>query len=67
MSVGINRRGERNGRAKLTWRIVERLRKIYRKGKPWQKNPMAVLNLAIKHDVNHGTMWSALSGKSWQR
>lgn len=67
MSIGINRIGERNGRAKLTWRIVERLRKIYRKGQPFKRNPVSVLALAIKHDVSPGTMWSALSGKSWSR
>lgn len=60
------REGEKNGRAKLTWRTVERLRRIYRKGEPFKKNPVSILNLAIRFDVSTGTMWDAIAGKTWQ-
>ena len=59
------REGERNGRAKLNWSLVKRLRKIYKKGKPFQKNRVSCLNLSLDHDVSPSTMWSMLAGKSW--
>lgn len=58
--------GEQNGRAKLTYVIVKRLRRIYKKGKPFTKNPVSILNLSLKHDVSTSTMWSALNNKIWR-
>lgn len=61
------REGEKNGRAKLTWAMVKRLRRIYKKGEPFKKNPVSILNLAIDHDVSTGTMWDAITGRTWRR
>lgn len=59
------REGEKNGRSKLNQRLVNRLRKIYKKGKPFQTNPVSVLNMAVRFDVAPSTMWNALNEVTW--
>ncbi len=66
-STGEKRRGEMNGRAKLTWRRVKRWRKVWKKGRPGVENPYSVLKLAERAKMSPGSMWLMLAGKTWSR
>ena len=66
--------GEKNGRAKMTWPRVRRVRRIYRecRQKKWndsRNNPgcfVSILDLSIEEDVSYSTMHSILTEKSWR-
>lgn len=70
------RTGELNGRAKLTWDVVEQLRQTYRRSRQRyhnesrnhpERNRVSVFKLALDHDVSPGTMYDALVGKTWSK
>lgn len=60
MSAGTKRRGENNGRAKLTWEFVKDARRR------WQKKLASSFELSCEADVSQSTMWQALAGKTWK-
>jgi hypothetical protein len=61
MSDGTKRRGEKNGRAKMTWEFVKEARRR------WQKKLVSSFELSYEADVSQSTMWQALTEKTWRR
>ena len=69
------REGTKNGRSKLTWELVKRIREQYRKhrknkwnrNRPGQASEYSILSLAVNHDVSISTMWELLSGRTWKK
>lgn len=55
-------RGEKNGRAKLTARLVARARALFRQD-PKKYSAEA---LAITYGVSRFVMWAALTGRTWK-
>ncbi len=61
MSNGRKRRGEKNGRAKMTWEFVEYARTR------WEAELESSLELACQASVSQSTMHDALTAKTWKR
>lgn len=50
--------GESNGSAKLTWKLVEQIRKEYREG-------CSQMFLSRKYNVHKNTIWNIVNNKKW--
>ena len=51
-------KGEENGSAKLTWKIVNEIRDMYREGYTQEK-------LSVLYSVHKKTIWNIVNNKSW--
>lgn len=60
MSSGEKRRGEKNGRSKLTWEFLDYARPL------WKEKKVSSYELSYEADVSQSTMHNALTEKTWK-